>query len=150
MFTSSCVSEQSEVRFRATIDLPFHASKKNSKQIWFNKKTGRRFISSNSRVKEAQAILLHELRSRARAAGISEPLKDRMHTVLLFGFPADQFYTRKLKESRTLGDCSNLAQIVEDALEKSGIVENDCLLAPLYVDRIVTKTLQVQIELRGK
>lgn len=141
-------SQDQKIRFSAVIALPFHASKKNSNKIFFNKQTGQRFVSPSDRVKKASCLLLHELRARARQVGLSEPIKSRVHTVLLFGFPHDQFYTKKLRESRTLGDCSNLAQIVEDALQKAGIIENDCLLAPLYVDRIVTDNLQVHIELR--
>ena len=145
-------SPKAKCLFRATIGVSHHTSQKNRKRIHFNRATGRRFIGTDSRTKAAKEILLLQLQSRARAYGIVEPIRTRVRCLLFFGFPPDVFYTSKSKrlvERKTLGDCTNLAQGVEDLLEKSGIVENDRLLAPITIDRVCTETHQVIIELYG-
>ncbi len=141
------IQTQPKVLFECTVELDFHASQKNGKRIFTNSRTGKQFLGTSSRVQKAKNLLLLQLRTRAREAGIAQPIGHRVHTVLLFGFPHDRFYTKQLRESRTLGDCSNLSQIVEDALQKAGIIENDCFLAPLFVDRIPTDKTCVYIKL---
>lgn len=131
--------------FEATIQVDFHASQKNSKRVFFNKRTNKSFIGSNSRVKKAQDLLLLELRSRANAHGLIGPIKGRMLAMLVFGFK--NFYTKQGLENRKLGDCSNLVQIVEDQLQKAEIIEDDFFLAPLVIDRVPTEENQVHIEL---
>lgn len=138
---------QSQCLFSATIGVDYHPSQKNSKKIFLNKRTGQRFIGSTSRVKSAKEVLLQYLQSRAREYGLTEPIKHRVYCVLLFGFPEAQFYTKRLTENRNNGDCTNLAQAVEDCLQKAGVIENDFLLAPVYIDRVVAPETQVQIEL---
>lgn len=88
-----------------------------------------------------------ELRQRAIEYGIRRPIPHRVYAVLLFGFPSDKFYTKQLKENRTLGDCSNLAQVVEDALQKSGIIEDDFFIIPYHYDRVPSDKYCVSIEL---
>lgn len=138
--------------FSATIKVPFHASQKNAKRIYLNRRTGRQFVGTTSRVSKAKDFLLSELSSRARDAGLAHPFTGRLSAVLLFGFPPKKFYTRdkltkQLRESKTLGDCSNLAQAIEDALQRANIIENDFQLAPIFVDRVCTNDIQVTIEL---
>lgn len=132
--------------FEATIELPYHASQKNSKRI-FKKRSGQLFLGSTSRVQTAKIILLRELQKRARTLGICKPFDHRLRAVLLFGFPRTKFFTKRGLENQKLGDCSNLAQIVEDALQKSGIIKDDCFLAPIYVDRIPGERYEVHIQL---
>ncbi len=133
--------------FKATIPVQGHASKKNNWQIQYNRKTQQRYIGADSRTKKAADLLLLQLRQRAIDDGITEPLKGRMRGLFLFGFPREKFYTSDLKESQNMGDCSNLVQIVEDCLQKAGIIENDFWLAPITIDRVVSKTMCVHIEL---
>lgn len=133
--------------FKATIEVLSHAIKKNSRPIFRNQKTNRPFIGKTQRLRDAEDFLVQELRSRANAFGLFQPISTRLRCVLHFGFPPNVYYTAKLKESRRTGDCSNLSQIVEDALQKSGIIVNDWQLAPITIDRVCTPTTQVHIEL---
>lgn len=86
------------------------------------------------------------LRARARELR-HQPIKTRVLCLLQFGYPVKDFYTTDGKEKLTLGDLSNLAQVVEDALETAGIVENDFYLIPYHYDRVPTEDFCVNIEL---
>ncbi len=136
-----------KVLFRAEIEVDFHASKKNSRPIFKSRSTGRPFLGKSKELKSAENLLLRELRARALDHGIDEPIKSRVSCVLVFGFPPDRFYTKRLTENKRLGDCSNLSQLVEDCLQKAGIIEDDFYLAPITVDRVCTDKMCVFIEL---
>lgn len=133
--------------FRATIGVDHHPSQKNRKKIFYNQRTGKRFPGTDTRVKTAKNLLLLQLQARARAYGIVEPIKHRVRCLLLFGFPPDKFYTKRLTENKNIGDCTNLAQAVEDCLQEACIIENDFYLSPIIIDRVCSDTTQVHIEL---
>ncbi len=138
----------SEVFFKAQIEVDFHASQKNAKKLFYNRRTGKRFPGTVAKISRAKELLVSELRSRARAFGITEPYRGRLRTLLLLGFPAEKYYTAKLKENRKNGDCSNLSQIVEDSLQAAGIIEDDFWLCPITIDRVCTEKMMVYVELR--
>ncbi len=138
---------QEQVLFRAQIPVPYHAIKKNSRPIFKTRGTNRPFIGKSQRLKLAENLLVSELRSRARDHGLNKPIATRLRAVFSFGFPPYLFYTKKLVESKRLGDCTNLAEIVQDSLQKAGIIENDSLLAPVTIDRVCADNHVVWIEL---
>lgn len=112
------------VLFSAKFQVPNHASKKNGKEISFNKSTGRRFIRSNDKVLFAKKWIVQKL--------IVEKLKQRIDTIkddvvaeFVFYFPESVFFTKKGERSKKLNDLSNLYENIQDCLQESGIIEND-------------------------
>ena len=87
------------------------------------------------------------LRRRAIDNGLRAPVSTRVRAVLTFGFDRKTYYTKSGIESKRLADCTNLAELVQDALEKAGIIENDRLLNPITIERVVAEKTQVSIEL---
>ena len=138
---------QARVLFRAEIPVPYHAIKKNSRPIFKTRGTNRPFIGKSQRLRLAENLLVSELRSRARDHGIDQPIPTRVRCLLSFGFPPDVFYTKKLSESKRMGDCTNLAEIVQDSMQKAGVIENDCQLAPITIDRFCASKHVIWIEL---
>lgn len=133
--------------FSVTIPVQYHASKKNNKEVYFNAKTGKRFIGSNSRVKKAEDLLLLFLRQRAIDMGLQKPISGRLFGVFQFYFPRDVFFTASLTESKRMGDCSNIVQAVEDALQKAEIIEDDFQLGKITVERLCGQSHAVKIDL---
>jgi Holliday junction resolvase RusA-like endonuclease len=116
-----------KVLFNTTLRVDKFAIKKNSKQIFMNKKTGNRFIASNHKAKHLEDMLTHLL--------IKERLKQRLDTYtgwcnakLVFHFPATVFNTKKGTFSHRVGDLSNLFEAVTDSLQKAQIIENDRMI----------------------
>lgn len=121
--------------FQATIEVQAHVIKKNSRTIFRNRTTGRLFPGKDKRLKDAENFLVSELRHRAITSGLQQPLTGRLRALLWFYFPKNVFYTAKGVESKRLGDCTNLSQIYEDALQSAGVIKNDSQLAPIELDR---------------
>lgn len=100
-----------------------HGILKNNKQI-FRTKSGRSFISSSDRAKSAQEFLLTKLRI--------EKLKKRIDVITCdlnasfhFIYPKSVFFTKKGHRSNKVADLSNLYELPQDCLQKSGIILND-------------------------
>lgn len=140
-------TESAQCIFKTTVQVAKHATKKNHRPIFKNKRTGKSFLGKSQYLRDAENLLVQILRRRAFDYGLEQPLAGRMYTVLLFGFTQNDFYTKQGTEKLTLGDCTGLADTVMDALQTSGIVKNDATLAPLYIDRIITDQTQVEIQL---
>ena len=83
-------------------------SKKNSKQIFTNKRTGKSFISSSSSYKQFEKDALWELKSYKQK-----------HTG-----PVHAEYTFKMKGKLTL-DLDNAIASINDVLQKAGIIDDD-------------------------
>jgi Holliday junction resolvase RusA-like endonuclease len=114
----------SEVLFYAEFIVPNHSSKKNGKQISFNKKTGRNFIRSNDKVLNAQSVILNKL-NKLKADTSFKTITDDVIAEFVFWFPENVFYTKKGLRSKTLNDLSNLYEQAQDCLQRAGIIEND-------------------------
>lgn len=85
-------------------------AQKNSKQIFYNKSTGKPFITSNDTVKSWQkqaALQLYEMKDREL---FTEPVKVDYH-----------FY---VKDNRKR-DIDNMVASINDALQAGGILEGD-------------------------
>jgi Holliday junction resolvase RusA-like endonuclease len=115
------------ILFKTMLRLDRFAIKKNSKQIFMNKRTGQRFISSNHKARHAEQMLTHLL--------IKERLKNRLDTItgfcnvkLVFHFPKSIWETKKGTFSHRVADLSNLFEAVSDALQKAEIIENDRMI----------------------
>jgi Holliday junction resolvase RusA-like endonuclease len=115
------------VLFSCKVPVKKHAIKKNSKQIAFNKGTGKRFIRSNDDAIFYEKWLVHKL--------IAEKLKQRIDTItkpisvkFIFWFPMTVYFTKKGQRNKKIADMSNLYQSPEDALQKAGIIFDDNLI----------------------
>jgi Holliday junction resolvase RusA-like endonuclease len=117
----------SEVLFKCKILVPKHGIKKNNKQLFKNKKTGKMFIASSNSAKQAENILTDKLNIQR--------LKNRLDTITceinaqyVFYFPNSVYFTKKGEKSKRLPDLSNLFETVSDALQKAKVIENDILI----------------------
>lgn len=88
-------------------------------RIW-----GRRIGKSPQLMQAEKHLHLELLKYKTKA-----PIKDYINCKLTFIFPHKVFYTQKGDVNKKLPDLSNLYQIVEDELQKVGIIENDHLIA---------------------
>jgi len=112
--------------FHAKIEVPRHFSKKNSRPIFFNRKTGKRFLGKDLALSQAEDTLVSTLRQKARAQGITEPIGYDLHVRFLFFF--DNYFTKSNARNKKIGDLSNLYLFPEDCLQKASIIENDSLI----------------------
>lgn len=112
------------VLFKIEVEVERHFVLKNSKNIRLNRRTGQRFIASNDDVVEGKKYL--ERIFRENFSG--EPIKSYVNMKCEFVFPHSYFFTKKKERSRRVADLSNLYQVVEDALEASGVLLNDNLI----------------------
>lgn len=113
--------------FKCIIDLDRFPIKKNSKEIFMNRSTGKRFISTNNKAK----VLIDKLNAKL----LTEKLKQRIDTInydvniqMQFFFPKSVYFTKQGKRSSKVADLSNLYQAIEDSLQKVGILQNDSLI----------------------
>jgi Holliday junction resolvase RusA-like endonuclease len=116
--------------FKAIIELPKFPIKKNSKQIFRNKSTGRPFIASNSKAQALMNILNAEL-LKAKMMSKCGLIDYDVNVSFQFYFPAKFYYTKQNKRSSKVGDLSNLVEAPQDALQKVGILQNDSLICSL-------------------
>lgn len=84
-------------------------TKKNSQQIFVNKKTGRRFIAPSEKYKEYERAALYYLPKRR-----GMPLKGPLNVKVLF-----------YMQTRRKTDLTNLLESVDDILVSAGIVVDD-------------------------
>lgn len=116
------------VLFEAQILSQAFAIKKNSKQIYRNKHTGRSFIASNPRAKSLEQALVLKLTS-LRMQKRLDPITDLVNCELIFYFPKTVYFTKKNEMSKKLPDLSNLFEAVTDSLQAAKILDNDRLIA---------------------
>ncbi len=137
------------VLFYAKFPTPFHGIKKNSKEIGYNRATGKRFIRSNDRAKFVENWLIQKL--------TVEKLKQRLDTIehdisakFTFYFPESVYYTKKNVRSQKVPDLSNLFESIQDALQKAKVITNDSMIVSLDGSRrepINDNTTWLEIEL---
>lgn len=118
------------VLFTCEIDISDHAVLKNTKSIRVNRRTGQRFIGSNDRVIHIKNELITKLyKEKARNYQDLDPIKDWVNLKILFIYPPKKFFTLKKEVSKLIADTSNLYQIIEDCLQKVGVLHDDRLVA---------------------
>ena len=105
------------------------------------------FPGKSARLKDAEKFMVLCLQRRAIDHGLKQPITTRLRCVLTFGFDRKAYFTKDGRESKRIADCTNLAELVQDSLEQAGIIENDRLLNPITIERVVAEKTQVSIEL---
>lgn len=122
------LNAKSTDRFIAHLRIPVqkHVSKKNNRPIW----RGRLGKSQNLLFAEShlQRELL-KLKLQNKIKTINEPI----HAIFLFRFPLQDLYlidkeTKQVRLKKTAGDLSNLYELPQDCLTKSGIIDDDSLI----------------------
>lgn len=117
--------------FMASFDVPYHAVKKNSRPIKykFRKGGGRQaFIGKSPRLENMEYFFKLQFGRIKRQMKIESPITDRVWMMVHFHFPQNVFFTKKGPISQKLPDLSNLYEIVQDCLQKSGVIANDSLI----------------------
>lgn len=118
----------SDILFKCLIKVNRHGIKKNSKQIFVNKKTGSRFIASSNNSKVSECWLMARLHIEKIKQKIDQPIDCDLNATFKFYFPKSVYFTKKGPRSKTLSDLSNLYELPQDCLQKSGIILNDTLI----------------------
>lgn len=118
----------SDILFKSLFKTNRHGILKNSKQIFLNKKTGMRFISSSQNSKTSEQWLLAKLQLEKLKNKIDEPIDCDINAKFIFYFPESIYYTKKGNRSLKLPDLDNLFGLVNDCLQKSKIITNDTLI----------------------
>lgn len=101
--------------YRFVIDLA-PKSKKNSRPIFRNKKTGKVFIGKSSKLTEYENAVLLILTSQKNRYGLAQPLECKCRLDLVF----------EMKTTLRL-DADNAILGVSDALQAAGVILNDKL-----------------------
>lgn len=118
----------SEVLFKCLIKVNRHGILKNNKQIFVNKKTGARFITSSQNSKTSEQWLLSKLHLEKLKNKIDDSINCDINAKFIFYFPESVYYTKKGHRSLKLPDLDNLFGLVNDCLQKSQIITNDTLI----------------------
>lgn len=118
--------KKTNVLFYCLIEVPFHGSKKNSKQIRFNKKTRRSFVTSNDRVINVQNYLILKLRQEKHQ--LKETIGCSVNVRFTFYIPESKYFTKKGIRSKNIPDQSNLYELPQDVMQSVGIIQDDGLI----------------------
>lgn len=113
-----------EILFQALIAVPSHYTKKNSKQISRNRKTGKRFIRSSNKAQLCESQLAWKLARLKKLTPNQLAISCPINLQCVFHYKK----TKSGKPTKRVADLSNLLQGPEDALQKAGIILNDKLI----------------------
>lgn len=113
------------ILFSAKFKVQKHGILKNGKQIRFNNRTKKNFITKNDLVLALENYLIIKLRQLKIIHKIDDPITQDISICFKFYFPKSIYFTKKGLRSRTLSDLSNLYELPQDCLQKAGIISND-------------------------
>lgn len=117
------------VLFRCVIDVETHKVKKNGKSAFFNKKTGKAWVTRDRDAIVAENFLVDLLTVQKNRQLYGHSLTGELHVKLVFYFK--DFYTVKMQRNRRIPDLDNLFCLPLDALTKAGVIEDDNQIASL-------------------
>lgn len=106
-----------------TIEVDRHLSKKNNRDIFFNRKTGRAFPGKSKDLKNAEKWMIMQMLAQINLLEESLPMKGDLHISFRFFF--ENYYTKKGDRNKKLPDLNNLIHLPADCLQSAGIIEND-------------------------
>lgn len=97
--------------------LPFASvSKKNSRPIFKNKKTGRPFLGKSKRLEQFEESALLFLTTQKNAQGLKEPISVPCCLRATFWF-----------KDKRMRDADNQLNTIKDSLQAAGVIKNDYL-----------------------
>lgn len=111
------------ILFRAVLDVEHHVSKKNSKQSFFNAKSGRSWVKRSDRAIKAQNDIEAQLSLQRNRQLHGETIHGDVQVTLIFAFK--DFYTSKMMRNKRLPDLDNLFCLPLDALTNIGVLIDD-------------------------
>jgi Holliday junction resolvase RusA-like endonuclease len=135
-----CEYRQRDLILHCKIPVERHFIKKNNRNIMYNSRTKKPFLGKSTDLVRAENHLIWEMRSAALKANIMQPISFDVWCVFLFHYPRHEYFTKIGARKKTLGDLSNHYQIIEDCLEKAGILDNDNLIQAHDWSRILVST----------
>lgn len=107
------------------VELDKHVVKKNNRPIW----RGR--IGKSKELIHAEDYLKMAFRSQANQQDVKTPIDYPVWLIMHFYFPKEKYFTKESKykiRSQKVPDLSNMYEIVQDALQASGVILNDNLV----------------------
>lgn len=117
------------VLFRAIVEVDKHIVKKNSKSAFFDKRTGKAWVTRSKDAINAQNYLEKLISVERNRQLHGAQIEGDIQVSLIFHFK--DFYTKKMKRSEKLPDLDNLLCLPLDALVKAGIIRNDSQVCSL-------------------
>ena len=126
-----------KILFDCKLQVESHLILKNSKSIYFNKCTGKRFITTSDKKKLEQLRLISLIRTEMFKQKCLMPINLPVAVSFIFAYPKHVYYTKRGTVSLKIGDLSNLVQGPEDAMQKAGLLSNDALIYSLDGSRRV-------------
>ena len=105
------------------IEVNKHLSKKNNRDIFFNRKTGRAFPGKSEDLKNTENWMIMQMRSQTNQLKSILPIKGDLHISFRFFF--DNYYTKKGERNKKIPDLNNLIHLPSDCLQAAGIIEDD-------------------------
>lgn len=112
---------QSIHRAKIDICLPYHAIKKNNRQI--HGRGTKKWIGKSERLRWAEQNLTLELKQWRVKNNFFETLTGDLQ--VSFVFYMDNYYNKDGTRNRNMADLSNLLELPQDCLQYAGIIEND-------------------------
>jgi len=114
----------SKLLFHARFEVESHLSKKNNRPIFRNKYTGRPTLGKSSGLKMGEHLYLYKLRQQKVNLNI-DTLVCPLSATFIFYFPKNKFFTAKGTVNKNIPDLSNLYELPQDCLTKSGVIFDD-------------------------
>lgn len=109
--------------FKCRIKVSRHSSKKNEKEP--ARARGRSYIRKTEAARHVEGLLIRAFNIEKIKQRIDDPIDCDIQAVFTFYFPKSVYFTKKGKRSHKLPDLSNLYQLPEDILQRTGIIVND-------------------------
>lgn len=117
-----------DLLFHVYLPVDKHIIKKNNRPIYTHPKTRRPFLGKNKELVQAENHLISAFTEKTKAINLLTPIADDVWLMALFHICKKDYYTQKGVRKKTLGDLSNMYQIVEDCLQTARVIENDSLI----------------------
>jgi Holliday junction resolvase RusA-like endonuclease len=124
--------EADRLLFHCTTQVTSHISKKNSRSIQINRRTGRIWPGKGPELRSAERHLTLAFRQAMIHAKLPKPISQPIWAIMHFYFT--DFYTQPKKKSEqprmrhTIPDLSNLYELPQDCLQAAGVIVNDVLI----------------------
>lgn len=109
--------------FKCRVKVPRHSSKKNEKEP--ARARGRAYIRQTKSARHIEGLMIRAFNIEKIKQRIDDPIACDLRVVFKFYFPKSVYFTKDGKRSRKLPDLSNLYQLPEDVLQRTGIILND-------------------------
>lgn len=122
------IRQNGDAIFHCFTKVDHHIAKKNKRPIHRMGLGGRPFIGKSPDLRMAESHLEHVFRIAGLRQKGFEVIARPMWCVFLFYFPQADYFTKKGVLSGRMPDLSNLYELPQDALQKSGVIKNDNLI----------------------